>query len=233
MTVDKIMRRDVVALNASESIDAAWQQMRGQELAALAVTDRTGHLVGVLAEQDLLARLAPRRARRWWTGLFDDKDRLAADYVKAVGVTVGELMTGAPVTVTPDTSIEEAATLMSRHAIGVLPVVAEDHVYLGLVTRAIILDHLAWPTPASPGTVSDAEIESLMQEGIQQELWASRHLITVDVDHGTIRLTGVAKSPAEKSALLAMARSAHGCVGVEDRLLVLRSPGRRLPAPVI
>jgi CBS-domain-containing membrane protein len=164
--------------------------------------------------------------------IFRENDRLAADYLKAVGGTVGEIMTVAPAAIVPDASLEAAARLMQRHAIGALPVVAND-ICIGLLTRADVLDHLARPAAAAPGAVTDVELESLVQEAIQQELWASRYRITVDASHGVVRLTGVMTSPVERTALVAMARALPGCVGVEDRLVVLPGAGRRQPAPVI
>jgi CBS domain-containing protein len=189
MTIASIMRRDVVALRAEETIELAWRRMRDQRLAQLPVTEATGHLVGMLTESDLLARLAPRPMPRWWWLLiFDEKDRLAVDYLRAVGVTVGDLMTAPPVAIVPDASVEAAAGLMRRHAIGALPVVAND-VCIGLVTRADVLDHLSWPTAPASRTVTDVELECLMQQGILQELWTSRHGVTVKAMRGVIRLT--------------------------------------------
>jgi osmotically-inducible protein OsmY len=72
-----------------------------------------------------------------------------------------------------------------------------------------------------------------MHEAMQQELWTSRHRVRVDVMHGIVRLTGVVASAAERSALVGMARALPGCVGVENRLVVLSAAGRHQPAPVI
>src|SRR5215475_9772622 len=145
--------------------------MREQALGALPVTNETGQLVGVLTEHDLLVRLVPHRPAAWWSTLLNDKDRLAADYTKAVGVTVGEIMTTPPVTIALDASVEMAAALMARDAIGALPVV--DHeTCVGLVTRGDVIDHLAWPTTAAAGMVTDTELERAMHESIQRELWA-------------------------------------------------------------
>jgi CBS domain-containing protein len=232
MIVAKIMRKDVVMLRPEDAIEVAWHQMRDQRLAELPVAEPTGRLVGMLSEHDLLARLTSRQTPSWWTRLFDDKDRLAADYVRAVGLTVEDLMTVAPAAIVPDASVETAAGLMRRHSLGALPVVAND-ACIGLVTRADVLDHLSWPAAAAPRTVTDVELECLMQEGIQQEMWTSKHRVTVEAMHGIIRLTGIATGPAERSALLAMARAVPGCAGVEDRLVVCSRAGHREPARVI
>jgi CBS domain-containing protein len=230
MTVAELVRKDVAMLHEGDTIDAAWQMMRKQQLAELPVTDPAGHLVGVLTEHDLLVRLAPRRPVRWWTTVFRDRDDLAADYVRAVGSSVADVMRAAPVAIVPDASIETAASLMSRHALGSLPVVT-DQACIGIVTRTDVLDHLAWPVAAVPEPVPDAEIERLMDEAILQELWASRHMVTVKSVQGTIQLTGIVRTPRERSALLAMAHAVPGCAGVENRLVVVAGL-RRQPAVI-
>jgi CBS domain-containing protein len=132
-----------------------------------------------------------------------------------------------PIAIGPDGSADEAATLMRQHAIGALPVVAND-LYLGLVTRADVLDHLSWPTPRTPGMVTDVDLERSMREAIQQEPWTSTHVVFIEATQGIIQLTGVLSSPMERKALVAMARAVPGCAGVEDRLVVLgRQRGHR------
>jgi CBS domain-containing protein len=232
MNVGKIMRRDVTPLGAGDPIEAAWRQMHDQNVGALPVTDGTGHLVGVLTEHDLLGRVAPRRERPWWTAIFAGTDRLAADYVKAAGLTVGDLMTAAPAAIAPEASVETVATLMRRHAIPALPVVADDRC-IGLVTRADVLDWLSWPAAPASGAVTDADVAASMQARIHRERWTARHRVAVEAVRGVIRLTGVVTSPLERSGLLVMARSVPGYAGVEDRLVVLGGHGRRRPARII
>jgi len=232
MRVEKIMREDVLGLGVDESMHVAWRRMRDQRIDVLHVTDPAGHLVGQLTEEDLLARLAPRRSPRWWATMWGATDQLAADYVKAVGLTVGDIMTMTPlVTIAPDATIQDAAALMRQHDVRTLPVVSAD-VCIGIVTRADVLDHLAWPTAPLPGAIGDADLQRTMRESIEREVWASGHPVTVEALNGIIKLTGVVSSPVERSGLLAMARSLAGAAGVDDRLIVRRTRRHRA-APVI
>jgi CBS domain-containing protein len=52
-------------------------------------------------------------------------------------LTVGEIMTRDPITVTPDMSVEAAARLMLEHKIGGLPVMDGDHL-VGIITETDI-----------------------------------------------------------------------------------------------
>jgi CBS domain-containing protein len=224
-TIDKIMRRDVVALALEESLPAAWRRLRSQGLGSLPVVDAAGRLADVLTEQDLLARLAPCRVVRWWEAAFGSRDRLAAGFIKSVGTTAGDVMTIPPVVIEPDASVDAAARLMQSRGTDALVVVA-DGVCLGVVTRRDVLEHLATSRPPARGVVGDEDLAQAMRDGIAAEPWTATHQVTVDAAGGRLRLTGVVTSTVERSALVAMAHALPGCAGVEDHLLVL-GPGRR------
>ena len=53
--------------------------------------------------------------------------------------TVREVMTSAPMTVTPQTRFDELYELFARHDVGAFPVVSDDGVLLGLVTKLDLL----------------------------------------------------------------------------------------------
>ena len=56
-------------------------------------------------------------------------------------ITVGEIMTRNVITISPDISVEEAATLLHDNKIGCLPVV-EDGVLLGMLTENDVMEIL-------------------------------------------------------------------------------------------
>jgi CBS domain-containing protein len=58
--------------------------------------------------------------------------------LKSAGVTVGEVMTREVLTVGPDASLAEAATIMAEERVKIVPV-AEDERLRGVVTRMDIL----------------------------------------------------------------------------------------------
>jgi CBS domain-containing protein len=67
--------------------------------------------------------------------------RLEAEIQKMSAATVAEAMTANPVTVTPETTIEEAVTLMVEKSLHTLPVVAEGKL-VGIVGKEDILKTL-------------------------------------------------------------------------------------------
>jgi signal-transduction protein with cAMP-binding, CBS, and nucleotidyltransferase domain len=58
---------------------------------------------------------------------------------KALGASVGEVMTAKPVTVHADASVEDAATLMHDKDLSRLPVVDDDDGLVGLIARGDIV----------------------------------------------------------------------------------------------
>ena len=229
MNVDKLMRKDIPPLHPEDSIATAWRSVRDQRLSGLPVADADdGHLVGMLTEADLIVRRIPRPRPRWWRFDFYDSERLADDYRKAVGTTVGDVMTRQTVAVVPEDSTETAAVLMHQRALSVLPVVADGHV-VGILTRSDLIDGLAWSLDAADSATPDAELVRVMQERMGEEAWTSKHRVHVQADRGVLSLCGLVDSQAERAALLAMARTIAGCAAVEDHLLVRRElRGRRV-----
>src|SRR3712207_4419737 len=102
-----------------------------------------GRLVGIVTEGDLIFRDAEIKAPGFLDILggiipLGDWNEYREEALKSAGVTVGEVMTREVITVGPDASLAEAATIMAEGRIKLLPV-AEDEGLRGVVTRMDIL----------------------------------------------------------------------------------------------
>lgn len=116
LSVRDIMVTDLVTVDPEESSRKAYQLMRDRRFRHLPVVAR-GQLVGVLSERDLRpVLLSP--------GLAE--------------ATVGELMSENLVTIAPDASVEDAASLLVVKKIGCLPVIDGDRL-VGIVTETDLL----------------------------------------------------------------------------------------------
>ena len=224
VTVDAVMRRDVVALDPRDPLGKAWRSMTRQRVSGLPVVEPDGRLIGLLTDDDLLVRRRPRRAR-WWHRILGDRDRLARAYRKAVGTVVGDVMSPPPATVTADTPVDTVVAIMHAQRVDVVPVVARD-VLVGVMTPAEAVPELARSTSRHDLPISDAEIRREIERRMDEEVWT--HRVHVAVARGVVRLDGLVLSQAERAALLAMARSVPGVTGVEHRLLLRDELTRRL-----
>jgi acetoin utilization protein AcuB len=130
MRVADIMHSNPVTVTPRNAIRTAINLMREGGFRRLPVVDR-GRLVGIITDRDLRrAANSPYVVREKWY------DNFVLDHIE-----VGTCMTADPVTVTPETSVADAARLMRNHKIGGLPVVADGQL-LGIVTETDLLDCL-------------------------------------------------------------------------------------------
>ena len=129
MLVGKRMRRDVITVSPEEGIRAAMKLIREERIRHLPVTEGR-RLVGIVTDRDL-RRVAPSPA----TSLSVHELNYLLDKLK-----IKEVMTKEVVTVTPETTIEEAAKLIHDRKIGGLPVVEQGNELVGILTETDILE---------------------------------------------------------------------------------------------
>jgi CBS domain-containing protein len=110
--VGEMMARDVLSVAPEDTIGEAAQQMVDRGVGSAVVLDY-GRLIGIFTERDLL--------------------RAVADRVHSSEARVREWMTAEPITITPETSAEEAAQLMLDNGFRHLPVVEGERA-VGIVS---------------------------------------------------------------------------------------------------
>ena len=220
MNVQDAMTTDVITVGPEVSVHRAAQLMADHGVSGLPVVDTDGRLLGLVTEGDLILRQAAPRTKHWWRHFFDDPDALARDYQKASGITVGEVMTRAVVSVSPALGIAAAARIMSDRGVRRLPVVRDDRL-VGILSRGDLVKLLA-AMPAFVVSAPDDVLVRTMRERLKAEPWTPLGIV-VEAHDGVIRLEGVAASEPERSALETMARAIPGCRGVDDRLVVGRT----------
>ncbi len=146
-TVGEIMERDVVSVRPETGVQELARLMHERRIGGAPVIDDDGRLVGIVTDGDLIAEDADIHAPAQidifgaivYLGSFHKyEERLR----KAVGATVGDVMTTKLHTVHPDDSVRRAATLMRDHKINRVPVVDEEDRLVGLITRTDIVHSL-------------------------------------------------------------------------------------------
>jgi acetoin utilization protein AcuB len=127
MLVRERMSTRPVTIPADVTITKALQVMRQNEVRRLPVLDEEGHLVGIVSEKDLLyASPSPATS----LSIYEMHYLLSR-------LRVTELMTTAPITISPDIPLEEAARIMADNKIGGLPVMEGDKL-VGIITETDI-----------------------------------------------------------------------------------------------
>lgn len=142
LRVAEIMQTDWPTLGPEQTVEDTIKLFAESGISGVPVVEE-GRLVGVITEGDLIFQDAEIKAPGFLDILggvipLGNWDEYRREALKSAGVTVGEVMTEDVVTISPDSSLAEAATIMAEERIKLLPV-AEEGVLRGVVTRMDIL----------------------------------------------------------------------------------------------
>jgi CBS domain-containing protein len=116
-TVASLMVKDVLTVDPSDTIGEAAEKMNAANVGAVVVVEDFVRIVGIVTERDLLRAVAAR--------------------ARAAEARVRQWMTLDPVTIGPETTIDEAAEIMFEHKFRHLPVV-KDGRPLGIVSLRLL-----------------------------------------------------------------------------------------------
>ena len=142
LRVADIMQTDWPTLRPEQTVEDTIKLFAESGISGVPVVEE-GRLVGVITEGDLIFQDAEIKAPGFLDILggvipLGNWDEYRREALKSAGVTVGEVMTEDVVTISPDSSLAEAATIMAEERIKLLPV-AEEGVLRGVVARMDIL----------------------------------------------------------------------------------------------
>lgn len=125
MIIERRMTKNPVTISPDANVVEASELMKKEKVHRLPVLDKDKKLVGVISEKDILfASPSPASS----LSIHEMAYLLSK-------LTVRKLMTKDPVTITKDTTVEEAARLMVDQDLSCLPVVEGDKL-VGIVSKS-------------------------------------------------------------------------------------------------
>src|SRR6185312_5677226 len=119
-----VMTRHVISVAPDASVEEAARLMLSRGISGLFVVDKAGELAGVVTEGDLLRRdeIGTEADHPWWLRLLISPSRQAADFVRAHGRYVKDVMNPDVLTVPDDATLEEVVAAMEKNRVKRLPV---------------------------------------------------------------------------------------------------------------
>lgn len=147
--VEERMTKRVITITPSESCQRALLMMHSAGINHLPVLDNN-QLVGILTERDILRRAPEQR---------NAVSARSRRHLLSV-VNVGGVMTFAPETVSPQTSLREAVGVMLQRKISCLPVVQSGQVVGIFTTRDVISTLLSEEQTGGEGGAKAAEAKT-------------------------------------------------------------------------
>jgi CBS domain-containing protein len=149
LRVGDIMQENWPTLSPEQTVEDVIKLFAESGISGAPVVE-DGRLAGIVTEGDLIFQDAEIKAPGFLDILggiipLGNWEEYRQEAIKSAGVTVGEVMTREVMTVSPDDSLAEAATIMAEERIKLLPV-AEEGRLRGVVTRMdILVLHLLRP----------------------------------------------------------------------------------------
>ena len=147
-TVADVMTRNPILVKSQTSLREAIKILAEKHISGLPVVDDPGGLVGVISETDLMWQETGVDPPPYIMILdsviyLQNPARYDKEVHKALGQTVGEVMSKKPISIKPNQSIKEAAHLMHEKNIRRLPVIDTKDRVIGILTRGDIIRMMA------------------------------------------------------------------------------------------
>jgi CBS domain-containing protein len=108
-------RTEVYSVTEAATVYDAARYLREKQVRAVGVLTPTSKLLGVVSQSDI-------------------SDKVAAENKCPAWMRVAEVMTPHPITIPPETHLDECLRLMEKHGIYHLPVVDEKETYRGMIS---------------------------------------------------------------------------------------------------
>ncbi|MFF4350052.1 CBS domain-containing protein [Streptomyces sp. NPDC001530] len=200
------MTHTVVAVGRDASFKDIVKLMDQWKVSALPVLEGEGRVIGVVSEADLLPK---EEFRDNDPNRYTQLHRLS-DLAKAGAVTAGELMSAPAVTVHADSTLAQAARIMAQRKVKRLPVVNDEGMLEGVVSRADLLKVFLRP---------DDEIADEIRRDIVDVISpAPIEPIQVTVTEGVATLTGKIRDTALIPLTVRLVQGVEGVVDVDCHL---------------
>jgi CBS domain-containing protein len=146
LKVKDIMTTELITVSPQTEITSAAKILLEKRINGLPVIDDSGKLVGILCQSDLVAQQKSIPIPSVYTLLdsfipLTSLKRIDKEVQKIAALKVEQAMTPDPVTVGPETDIEDVARLMVDKKYHTLPVVKGDKI-VGIVGKEDVLKTL-------------------------------------------------------------------------------------------
>jgi len=147
LIASEIMTRDFLTITPDMSVDELARLFLRKDVGGAVVVDKRGKLLGVVTESDLIAKEKNLHLPTI-VSLFDaviyleTSDHFKDELNRMVASQVEDVFKKEPVTILPETTLADIATIMSEKRIHYLPVMKKE-VIQGIVGRRDILKALA------------------------------------------------------------------------------------------
>lgn len=146
LTAQDIMSREVITVDEQATVKELAQIFTTHQISGAPVVNSEGKLVGVVTENDLIFQSKKVHIPTMITILdavfyLEKPDAMKEEMKKMIGSRVADILTGAAITVTETTPVDEIATIMAEKNVHTLPVVKGEEL-VGVIGKRDIIRSL-------------------------------------------------------------------------------------------
>jgi CBS domain-containing protein len=199
------MTRDVVTVSTTTPVKNVAELMLTRGVSAVPVINAQGRVAGIISEADLLFRESSAPSTPSWFATKRSEQRRR----RREALTAADLMTVPVISVHPETTLTQAATLMYEKRIKRLPVMDGESLK-GIISRADVLGLFLVP---------DDLLRRRARRALQLTLGrdSSAH-VHVDVRNGVLSLTGEVLAHTDADFVARVLGGMDGVLAVENNL---------------
>ncbi len=146
VTAKEIMTTEVISVQAETTVTELARILTEKKIGGVPVLSVDNTLMGVVTESDLIDQSKKLHIPTVLTILdsflyLENPDKMESEIKKMAGTTVADICSKQVTTITPDTKLDEIATIMAEKQIHTLPVL-EGKTVIGVVGKQDIIKTL-------------------------------------------------------------------------------------------
>lgn len=147
-TILDVMTSNPITVTPKTDLKDAIALLAENKISGVPVVDEEGNLVGLLSESDLMWQESGVEPPPYIMILdsiiyLQNPSRYEKEIHKALGQTVGDVMSEKPLTIKSDQTIKEAAKILHQKDVRRLPVTNSEGKIVGIVTQGDIIRAMA------------------------------------------------------------------------------------------
>lgn len=210
MQARDVMTPGVISVQPDTSVRDLAKLLIEHHISGVPVIDKSGKLVGIVSEGDLMRRpeSETEHHRSWWLKLLVSHDQKVAEYIKTHGQHAADVMTKRVITVQEDATLEKVADTLQKHRIKRAPVMRGEKM-TGIVARADLLHGLIARQAGHAPSTDDNKIKAALERELNSAEVDARFLNMI-VSGGVVHVWGVVRSAEDREAVRVAAEAAGG-----------------------
>ena len=143
-TARDIMTQEVITIQPNAPIRDLAEIFIKQNISGVPVVDENGKVLGIATESDLIFHSKRLKVPTVLTILdsfifLDSPEKMERELRKIAAASVSDVYTSPTVTITPDTQLDEIASLMTEKQVHTLPVLDDAGKMIGIVGKKDII----------------------------------------------------------------------------------------------